>query len=241
MVETSVSDYLVFLKDLGESGVDYFLEGGQAVNFWAEYYSAKGAQVILAPHQPFTSKDCDIWISFAALQYLRAKNDGSRFVAGSSPADGQVGIVTLQGEPKRRIDLMSNVYGIAQSRLKSLKDRSLEIDGIQVIDPILLFQSKCHCLLGLNQGGRQDRKHVEMLSLLVPEHIEDLLEEVLAGRLSQRALINEVKVLQKILKTNAVKRALDEIGRPSSALIPIAKFKGSGLTKIESFAEMMTR
>ena len=48
MPETRVGDHLVFLKDLGKSGADSFLEGGQAVNFWAEYYSAKGARRFLS-------------------------------------------------------------------------------------------------------------------------------------------------------------------------------------------------
>jgi hypothetical protein len=40
--EFQLSDYLGFLTELGETGKAYFLEGGQAVNFWAEYFSAKG-------------------------------------------------------------------------------------------------------------------------------------------------------------------------------------------------------
>ena len=56
MPETRISDYASFLRDLGSSGADYFLEGGQAVNFWAEYFSAKGAEDVLSQFAPFTSK-----------------------------------------------------------------------------------------------------------------------------------------------------------------------------------------
>ncbi len=38
MPETRISDYAAFLRDLGASNTDYFLGGGQAVNFWAEFY-----------------------------------------------------------------------------------------------------------------------------------------------------------------------------------------------------------
>ena len=102
------------------------------------------------------------------------------------------------------IDLLSNVYGIPQSKAKQLKERSLVIQGIRVIDPIFLFQSKCHCLLGLDQVGRQDEKHLRMLCFIVREHQEGLLSETIADRLSQRALINEVKFLQKFLKSKAM-------------------------------------
>ena len=237
MPETRISDYLSFLQDLGASGADYFLEGGQAVNFWAEYFSAKGAGDALAPFLPFTSKDCDVWASYAALQYLRSKEEGGRLVTGTSPADGQVGVFTIDGSPTMSVDIMTNVYGIPQSREKQLLERSLVIRGIRVIDPILLFQSKCHCLLGLDQTDRQDAKHLKMLCLLVPEHLEALLEEAIASRLTQRALINELKLLKKLLKTNRVKRALELIGIKTVDLVPVDRLQASSLTKVKRFAE----
>lgn len=172
MSETRVSDYLSFLQDLETSGADHFLEGGQAVNFWAEYFSAKGAEAVLAPLMPFTSKDCDIWVSHAALQYLRTKADDGQLIEGTSPADGQLGIFTIQGNPSVHVDIMTNVYGIPGNKIKHLKDRTLVIGGIRVIDPLYLFQSKCHCLLGLDQTVRQDKKHLKMLCLLIPEHMK---------------------------------------------------------------------
>jgi hypothetical protein len=236
MPATRITDYLLFLKDLGSSGADYFLEGGQAVNFWAEYFSAKGAGEVLAPFQPFTSKDCDVWASYAALQYLRSKKEG-RLIAGSSPADGQVGVFVIDGSPKVSIDIMTNVYGIPQARLKQLMERSLAIQGIRVIDPIFLFVSKCHCLLGLDQTDRQDEKHLRILRLLVPEHLKGLIEEAIAGHLTQRALINELKLLQTILKTNRVKRALQQIGSDAVDLIPLKQLEQSGLLKVERFSK----
>ncbi len=241
MPETRFSDYVSFLQDLEASGVDHFLEGGQAVNFWAEYFSAIGAGEDLLPFLPFTSKDCDIWASYAALQYLGAKKSGGRLRTGSSPADGQVGIFTMDGSPPMTIDLLSNVYGIPQSKSKQLKERSLVILGIRVIDPIFLFQSKCHCLLGLDQVGRQDEKHLRMLCFIVREHQEGLLSETIADRLSQRALINEVKLLQKLLKTSCVRRALEHIGVDPRILIPIDMLHMSGLTKVARFAASIDR
>jgi hypothetical protein len=237
MPATRVTDYLLFLKDLGASGADYFLEGGQAVNFWAEYFSAKGAGEMLEPFQPFTSKDCDVWAGYNALKYLRSKQEGGRLIEGASPADGQVGVFALDGTPKMAVDIMTNVYGVPQARLKQLVERSLEIQGIRVIDPIFLFLSKCHCLLGLDQADRQDEKHLEMLRLLVPEHLKGLLDEAVAARLSQRALINELKLLQTILKTSRVKRALQQIGSGPVELIPIKQLEKCGLLKVERFAK----
>jgi len=238
MPETRFGDYLSFLQDLGRSGQDHFLEGGQAVNFWAEYFSAKDAGDALSSFMPFTSKDCDVWASHAALQYLKSKKEGGRLVVGNSPADGQVGVFKIGGSPTIMVDIMSNVYGIAQNRMKRLRERTLIINDVCVIDPILLFQSKCHCLLGLDQRGRQDEKHLKMLCLLVPEHLAGLLKEASAGHLTQRALVKELKFLKTILGTSPVRRALKQIGVEASDLIPIGQLQASGLTKVERFAKM---
>jgi hypothetical protein len=111
-METRISDYAAFLRDLGASKADYFLGGGQAVNFWAEFYSNKGAGDAIERFLPFTSKDCDLWVSFSALRHIQSNARGGKLIKGTSPADGQIGIFTLEGERPLRIDLMSNVYGI---------------------------------------------------------------------------------------------------------------------------------
>lgn len=65
---TRPEDYLGVLQSLADEGCSYFLEGGQAVNFWAEYFTLRDGGVIgLEKYQPFTSKDCDLWVSMAAL------------------------------------------------------------------------------------------------------------------------------------------------------------------------------
>ncbi|MEI6655411.1 MAG: hypothetical protein WCP45_11625 [Verrucomicrobiota bacterium] len=74
---THILDYVTFLKELGETNAPYFLEGGQAVNFWAEFYSARERADGLDAYLPFTSKDCDIGIGWAALKYFKAKKGGS--------------------------------------------------------------------------------------------------------------------------------------------------------------------
>jgi hypothetical protein len=62
--EAGVEAYLEYLQSLRASKTEYFLEGGQAVNFWAEYIDAHIQSRPLSPMRPFTSKDCDIWVSF---------------------------------------------------------------------------------------------------------------------------------------------------------------------------------
>lgn len=235
--DTRIGDYLEFLEELGASGNPYFLEGGQAVNFWAEYFSARGAGEALAEFRPFTSKDCDLWVSRAALLHIQFKLSGGSFLQGDSPADGQIGVFTLRGSPPRRIDLMTNVYGIRQATISRLVERAIKVGGVTVIDPIFLFQSKCHCLLGLDQGGRQDEKHLQILCHLLPWHFREALDDTISGITTQRALIQEIKLLLGMLKTRYVRRALGFIGVDHQALIPNDRLSSCGLTKVERFAE----
>jgi hypothetical protein len=235
-METRIADYLDFLGELGAANTPYFLEGGQAVNFWAEYFSNKGAGAAIERFQPFTSKDCDLWVSFAALRYIESSARGGTLIKGNSPADGQIGIFTLKGERPLRIDLMSNVYGIPQDKIPKVLERAIIVGGISIIDPISLFQSKCHCLLGLDQTGRQDEKHVRMLCQLLPEHFRDALEDTLAGTSTQRALVNELKLLKRVLKLQKVRQALQDIGTHPATLFPAKQLRSCGLATVESFA-----
>jgi len=235
-METRIADYLDFLGDLGAANAPYFLEGGQAVNFWAEYFSNKGAEEAMKRFRPFTSKDCDLWVSYTALCHIESAARGGTLIKGTSPADGQIGIFTLEGERPLRIDLMSNVYGIDQAKIPKVLERAIIIGGISIIDPLSLFQSKCHCLLGLDQTGRQDDKHVRMLCQLLPEHFRDALEDTLSGLSTQRALINELKLLKRILKLQKVRHALRNIGADPATLFPNKQLRSCGLATIESFA-----
>lgn len=238
-METRISDYAAFLRNLGASKASYFLGGGQAVNFWAEFYNDKNAGDPLREFLPFTSKDCDIFVSYAAFKYIRSKTDIGKLVEGTCPADGQLGILSLNTSPAVHVDLMTSVYGIPQTTLPRLMDRALVISEIHVIDPIFLFQSKCFCLLGLDQIGRQDEKHVKMLTFILPAHFKGLLGEVIEGQLTQRALINELKLLKRILKLQKVSQALKNIDTDPSKLFPAKQLRSCGLTLIESFATQL--
>lgn len=78
---------------------------------------------------------------------------------------------------------------------------------------------------------------MRILRFLIPEHFKGLIEEAIVGRLTQRALINELKLLQTILKTNKVKRALQQIGSDALELIPIKQLEESGLLKVVRFSK----
>jgi hypothetical protein len=233
--ESGIEGYLVFLQSLLSRCPSQFLFGGQAVNFWADYFARKSLSKELHTLRPFTSKDCDIWVSPTAWTEIQ-KAESSRLVRGVSPADGQLGILTLHRSPLRVVDLMSGVYGTRQEELARLCERAPVFNGIKVIDPIFLFRSKCHCLLGLDQSDRQDERHVRMLALILPEYLSLLIAELDAHKLGDRAILKEIKLLMKILGTHACRRVLGDLEINPDSLIPWSKLETCGLETLVAFA-----
>lgn len=216
-IGTGVEAYLEYLKSLRESDAEYFLEGGQAVNFWAEYVDALGEGRPLSPMRPFTSKDCDIWVSHGTWMVLK-RNPAIR--KGSSPADGQLGILTLSEEPPLVVDVLQSVYGIDVSEYPRLMQRALDDGTVRVIDPVYLFLSKCHCFLHLPQDGRQDERHVRMMAMILPEYLSLLIANAEADAISERDLLKEIKLLKKISSSGPCRSALQALEIELQSLIP---------------------
>ena len=228
-----VEAYLGYLGSLRESAAEYFLEGGQAVNFWAEYIDALNQTKPLSPLRPFTSKDCDIWVSPRTWKTLK-RNPAIR--PGDSPADGQLGILTLSKDPPLVVDVLSSVYGIDVKEYPRLLERALDDGTVKVIDPIHLFLSKCHCLLNLPQSDRQDERHVRMMALIVPEYLSLLIGDVETKTLSGRAVLKEIKLVKKIASTAICRRAMAKACGGMAALIPWERLRSSHSEMLAKYA-----
>ncbi len=234
--ESGIDDYLGFLQALWCKYPSQFLFGGQGVNFWAEYFDRQGHPGELGSFRPFTSKDCDIWLSAPAWKGIKHE-ESNRLLLGSSPADGQLGVLTLQKTPLRVVDLLSSVYGIRMEDLDRVCERAPVFSGVKVLDPIYLFLSKCHCLLGLDQCGRQDERHVRMLALILPEYLSLLMANAGVEGIPDRAILREIKLLLKIQGTRVCRQAMDQLGIRPDSLIPWQRMETCGLKALEDFAQ----
>lgn len=132
---------------------------------------------------------------------------------------------------------MTTVYGIHARDYPRLLERVLDDGTVKVLDPIYLFLSKCHCLLGLDQGGRQDERHVRMLALILPEYLSLLIASADAEKLSVRAILREIKLLLKILGTNACRRVMAQLEIDPDSLIPWKRMELCGLKSLEVFVQ----
>jgi hypothetical protein len=154
----------------------------------------------------------------------------------SSPADGQLGILTLSEEPPLVVDMLSLVYGIPVKDCQRLHDRAMDDGSLKVIDPISLFRSKCHCFLHLDQTGRQDERHVRIMALVLPEYLSLLAGEVESGGLTARSVIREIKWLEKTVGLSACRRAMELLGIAKNSLIPHGRLIKSDAEELRRYA-----
>lgn len=134
------------------------------------------------------------------------------------------------------MDVLSSVYGIAVKEYPRLYERALDDGQMRVLDPLYLFLSKCHCLLGLPQGDRQDERHVRMLALILPEYFTLLIGELESGGLEGRKLLAEIKLLRKIASSGPCRRAMQKLGIDPGSLIPWARLGSSNSEILSNFA-----
>lgn len=209
------------LVKLGHDPPHYFIFGGQAVNIWADVYLGQGHESLLE-FQPFTSRDCDVWVDYKAFQQIDSLFDFANIVKSQSPIDGQLAIVTTCDEPILIVDFLSSVYGIRRETIPRLQKRAFDLDGIFVLDPLYLFKAKCNNLANLPQSDRQDEKHVKMLLHIVPAHLEFVLNSLQEGEVSERDVIKEFKLLLEFEKDRSVRLVMKEANLKLADLLPMS-------------------
>ncbi|RYG56500.1 hypothetical protein EON80_29310 [bacterium] len=233
--------YFDLLSNFREKGCRYFLGGGQAVNFWARYYRSTIQEDLgLDPYDPFTSKDCDIWVDYGTFKFFETEPGNLR--KSQSPADGQLAIYTMPGEAQLRVDLLTAVYGIPTYEIERVVKRVQIISGIAVIDPIYLLKAKCHNLAGLPQGNRQDRKHVGMMSRIVPAYLTTVFQAMHSGEITDRQTINELEFLLDLGNSDGVvARTLGTLGLQCRDLVPWEKIENSPSEKMRHFVASLSQ
>lgn len=146
------------------------------------------------------------------------------------------GVFCCHGQP-HKLDLFGHVHGLTLNELAKVGRCVLAFDGVRVIDPLYLFNAKCLNLMKLGQRGRQDRRHVEMLQLIVPAYFRHLVQQCQAKELTPRAVIKDIKLFRSFASDAVVRRALAELGVGLDSLVPVPALERSGLATLVAFAQ----
>lgn len=151
-------------------GKDLLLVAGQAVNLWAAFYLSR--EPALQQYVPLTSKDADL----VRVSPTFSTPPGWRLV--TFPRKGRMRLVlkALVGPKEQMAEIIQSVHGLSIKELETgiVSIRRWERD-ILVLSPIRLFKAKASNLRDIDQAHRQDRKHLEMMTIVSRCFLQDLL------------------------------------------------------------------
>ncbi|MFC7339519.1 hypothetical protein ACFQY0_20170 [Haloferula chungangensis] len=163
---------------------------------------------------PLTSKDLDFYGTQALLAGLKKQFGGDYRLSGPrSPVVGQ--LVVKLGEVDRKIDVLRSVVGVGLKELSAeAVELEFEVDNewliCRVLPLLTLFQAKVANLATLDQTGRNDRKHVSILLLVVREYLAELIRAAESGELEPRGAIIPLEHALKVVNSpNGMKCATD--------------------------------
>jgi len=228
-----VEDFEAILQAIGSQKDLVILVGGHAVNVWALSYHDRIGDV-LAPLQPFTSGDIDVYATRNALMSLHEKLGGKLFLSG--PREITDGTLIVGVDPEtRELDVLRSVHGLP--KLIAQDAILLEVCGhaVPVLFPHLLLQAKLENALRLDQRDRQDVKHVKIMALVLREFLLDVVTTASAEN-EKPAL----QMLRKVLTVLTSDNARDFTHRHRLTFIdimPTGALQRSPLHKLANFGQ----
>lgn len=209
------------------------LVGGQAVNLWALYYEAHTADLA-----PFVSRDVDVLGDRETLTALGHVAGAKPQFFPVRPPTNEVGVVIAKdsnGQPLL-IEVLRYVHGVSNEELREpVYTLALGEVTVQVSSPIALLQGKIANVADIAQSGRQDGRHVLILTRLIPAYLRDLQQAVAAGGMSERELINHLERLLAVVSSEKGKKVMAGL-----EISPAALYAGLGnrdLSKLTAFLE----
>jgi hypothetical protein len=211
------------------------LVGGQAVNLWALYYKDRTADLA-----PFVSRDADVLGDRETLSALGTLAGVRPQFFPLRPPSNEVGVVIakdVNGSPML-IEVLRYVHGVSTEELRepaytlALGEKQIRV---QVPGPIALLQAKIANVVDLKQTGRQDARHVIILTRLLPAYLEDLRRSAVEGRMDERKLLRFLDQLLAVVTTKNGRKVFAELKIDAGKLF--SDLDSATLPKLKAFLE----
>lgn len=212
---------------------DVVIVGGQAVNLWASYYSARGDKALTA-FAPFTSKDADIFVKDKELARAVAAAAGWEFRNNPEPRSPVLGaIIMRRGGTELQVDVLHVVTGLTEADLNTTETITFENGkSYSVPAPDVMLKAKLANLASHDQANRQDERHVRILVQCCRHYLSDTVVAVHAGDLSEKEAVER---FMASYRTIAAAGALDaSFGLNLDSAIP----KQGALSKIDELPKL---
>jgi len=180
------------------------LVGGQAVNLWALYYEPHTVELA-----PFVSRDVDVLGDRETLAALGRIADTKPQFFPVKPPTNEVGVVIAKdarGLPLL-IEVLRHVHGVSNEDLREpVYTVALGKTHVQAPSPIALLQAKIANVADIAQTGRQDTRHVLILTKLLPAYLRDLQRTAVAAGMTERQFIDYLERLLGIVTAVKAKK-----------------------------------
>jgi hypothetical protein len=208
-----------------EQGAPPLLIGGQAVNYWAELYSA--VEPGLAKWQPVTSEDIDFQGSREDVRLMALQLGLTPVFPHPVEMTALSGMIPFKrGDLKSQIEVVSSVPGVPA---KLLKETALEATWenyqIRVIEPISLLCAEAHLALKVPQKGRRDVDHLAIMVLCVRAFLREALSKVEDGSLPARGWLAAVERVLTLSESTTGAKAARRFGTDWAKVLPLKEIQ----------------
>lgn len=236
--ETVIEDYAAALAVPARDGLPHIIVGGQAVNIWAERYLESEPE--LAKYFPFTSKDLDLIGNDSDFEKIALATGAKKLPSARKLFIPTVGVLEIPRHESShiKIEILKRIYGVTTEEI-TRGAVVLERKGIKlrVIDPITLLLAKIHNAAHLPQQTRQDVKHVKMMLHAVRGFLSEVIAEVEAGKLSERAGVDSLERVLQILNTRETKKVTSKHDIRWTDAFPLTELAASSKAKLKNFSQ----
>lgn len=219
------------------NGVPYILVGGQAVNYWAEYYLA--AEPDLKKYAPFASADIDFQGNREDVRHIAGQLGLPAVYPDKVNMTALAGAVPFQiGKHRSIIEIVRSIPGISATMVDELAVEAM-FDGqqIRVLDPVSMVLNKANLALTVSQAGRQDIEHLKILILCARGFLRELLLGVERGHLPAKGWLGAVNRLLELAKSTHGRKISNKFGVCWLDVLPQSEIATAKDRKIIAFRE----
>jgi len=231
--QLAVDRFVPIYRALGTAGTHFVIIGGQACALWAKQYDEGNPS--FDAFRPYVTKDLDLCATGKNSVAVAAKAlDLPPHYAPKGSASPEMGVLRylIDGRPVP-IQILWKGYHVTAKEIIEREQRYLWKDyGLElaVMHPIHCLEDKAAALCGLNQTGRQDRKHLRMALRFVPLFITERLTDS-----APRQILGMCQRLMQIAEGEIGLKCYLNHRLCVEKAIPVKELRASGVGSLQNF------
>lgn len=208
--------------------------GGQAVNIWALAYQHRAINQFKV-YAPFLTKDVDLCGPKQILNDLAKKYGVTPEMA--PPRLPSIGHVLIPRENSwLKVELLAGVRGLRQIETDNAVVMKIQGTEVRVLDAISCLKAKITNAAELDQSGRQDVKHIQIMKLCAREFATDMITQGNQKQITERVAVDCLENLHETVTTPQAQKVTELWKITFDDVLPIEAIRQSTMEKVKNFA-----